>query len=276
MLGLRALVGQLNEQVESARRKYETEQRRARAAVAKGGWGTAGAGAEGQGPLVEAGVVEDLRRRVGELALAHNKAVGEFTERLPEEVRGRGGAERGGVDGGARGDGRGVTAERESQSVGCWAAGRGYGGRRPWWQLRGVSRLVAQPSTRTGARRRVFAVGSRSWHPPTHCVMLPASRSSPEPLGRFPKAALPAHPSSLSSPFRQTMTCYVLPLQCCLSASSFPIHPRFRLITHTLDPRFTSIPPHPQAQDDVRFLLARLDFSARPGTTRDGAFATAD
>lgn len=259
MLGLRALVGQLNEQVESARRKSETEQRRARAAVAKGGWGTSGAGAEGQGPLVEAGVVEDLRRRVGELALAHNKAVGEFTERLPEEVRGRGG----GFGGDAlRASGEGVPRGGGSRWVDRGQRGVGRGRMRA---LVAAARCVAVRTTPGTAHRRwearfllqrpkLLAPGI-SLHFGSCAQGLPASGPHPETLGRFPKAGLSAHPSSPISPFPPPLFLPLPPSQfqgtgrpampCLRSAVCLTSHfqqPGFTLNTLTLHPRVYAYP----------------------------------
>lgn len=45
----------------------------------------AGAGEE---PVIDTGVLRDIRRTLSDLAAQHQRAVGEFTENLPEEVRG--------------------------------------------------------------------------------------------------------------------------------------------------------------------------------------------
>eukprot|EP00198_Chlamydomonas_reinhardtii_P010138 XP_001699475.1 gamma tubulin interacting protein [Chlamydomonas reinhardtii] len=86
MVGLRAVAARLEEAVEGGARKLQTRTAAARQRVARGGWGVqAPAAGAGEEPVIDTRVLRDIRRTLSDLAAQHQRAVGEFTENLPEE-----------------------------------------------------------------------------------------------------------------------------------------------------------------------------------------------
>ncbi|KAG2446875.1 hypothetical protein HYH02_008031 [Chlamydomonas schloesseri] len=89
MVALRAVAARLEEAVEGGARKLQTRNTAARQRVARGGWGVQApaAGAGGDEPVIDTAALRDIRRTLTDLAAQHQRAVGEFTENLPEEAQ---------------------------------------------------------------------------------------------------------------------------------------------------------------------------------------------
>ncbi len=103
MVSLRAVTARLEELVAGGARLMATRASQARARMARGGWGISGgssragggpqgalgpgAGGDGTEPPIPTAALADVRQTLAELGAQHQRAVAEFTENLPEEVR---------------------------------------------------------------------------------------------------------------------------------------------------------------------------------------------